>query len=425
MRIGLFTDSYRPAQNGVVVVVDVTRRELERQGHEVYVFAPSANIFNKVSEVDRHDDHLIHFATIRGMGFKEGQLSVFFPPAVLEQIRALKLDVLHFFTAGQMALLCCYVARHLNIALIGQHCTDTYEYSDSYRLLKVGYAAMSALMPAAVKMTPRQKANFATLYAFKKGDSNWGKRLVAGTIAMWYQACDAVIAVSEKSALQLRQIAERNDAEFNLSVVPTGVDAPPRVSAERVKRFRTEFGITPEDEVIIYYGRLGQEKNLAMLIPTIEYALERQPHAKLVFGGDWEYRSELERLAFQSPARDRIVFIGRYNHRDVSMLNAVSRIFAFPSLTDTQGLVVTEAAYGGLPIVLCDPLAPAAFEEGGNGLTAQNNPRDFADKIVQILGDKDLYDRFSKRSRELAASLSVEAQTKKIIEIYRRALRSK
>ena len=104
MRIGLFTDTYRPAQNGVVVVVDVTRRELEAMGHEVYIFAPSANLLNQVAETDKNDDHLIHFPTIRGAGFKEGQLSVFFPPHLLNKVRELKIDVLHFFTAGQMAL---------------------------------------------------------------------------------------------------------------------------------------------------------------------------------------------------------------------------------------------------------------------------------------------------------------------------------
>lgn len=423
MRIGLFTDTYRPAQNGVVVVVDVTRRELEAMGHEVYVFAPSANLFNQVAETDKNDDHLIHFPTIRGAGFKEGQLSVFFPPHLLNKVRELKIDVLHFFTAGQMALFCCYAARKTGAALIGQHCTDTYEYSDSYRLLKVGYAAMCALMPAAVEMTPKQRLDFATLYAFKKGDENWGKRLVAAMLALWYQACDAVVAVSQKSANQLQAIAERNDVELDIHVVPTGVNPPTPATDEQITAFRQDYNIAPDDEVIIYYGRLGQEKNLAMLIPVIEKVLEKRPHAKLVYAGDWEYRATLEKLALESPARDRIIFTGRYNREQVAILNAISRIYAFPSLTDTQGLTVTEAAYGGLPIVLCDPLAPAAFEENTNGLVAANNPDDFADKIVQILSNKTLYKRFSRHSVELASGLSERHQTEKILELYREALR--
>ena len=282
---------------------------------------------------------------------------------------------------------------------------------------------MCALMPAAVEMTTKQRLDFATLYAFKKGDENWGKRLVAAMLALWYQACDDVVAVSRKSANQLTDIAERNDVQLKLHVIPTGVNPPALATDEQIAAFRQEYNISPDDEVIIYYGRLGQEKNLAMLIPTIEHVIAKHPNAKLVYAGDWEYRATLEKMALESPARDRIVFTGRYSRNQVAILNAISRIYAFPSLTDTQGLTVTEAAYGGLPIVLCDPLAPAAFEENGNGLVAMNDPDDFADKIVQVLSDKKLYKRFSQHSIKLASGLSERHQTEKILELYREALR--
>lgn len=423
MRIGLFTDTYRPAQNGVVLVVDVTRRELEAMGHEVWIFAPSANLRNQVSEVDDEDDHLIHFPTVRGMGFKEGQISLFFPPHLVEKIRELKLDVLHFFTAGQMSMFCCYAARKTGAALIGQHCTDTYQYSDSYHLLKVGYAALASMMPLAVSMTARQRLDFAKRVTLGKTDDNWGRRLVGNMLALWYQACDEVVAVSEKSARQLRQIASENECSINLSVVPTGVN-PPRVpSSTEVNEFCTRFGIDKDAENLIYFGRLGQEKNLAMLIPMIEQVVKVRPNANLIFGGDWEYRATLEKLALESPARDHIIFIGRYPHEDVGLLTAVSKIYLFPSLTDTQGLAVTEAAYGGLPVVLCDPLAPACFIDGENGYTAQNDPVDFAGKVIKILSDQNLYQRFSKKSRELAADLTERKQTEKLVELYRQALR--
>lgn len=423
MRIGLFTDTYRPAQNGVVLVVDVTRRELEAMGHEVYVFAPSANLRNQVSELDAEDDHLIHFPTIRGVGFKEGQISLFLPNHLVEKISDLKLDILHFFTAGQMSMFCCYAARKTGAALIGQHCTDTYEYSDSYHLLKVGYAALATAMPLVVPMSPRQRLAFAKRVAMGKTDDNWGKRLVGNMLALWYQACDEVVAVSEKSANQLRQIASENDCSINLSVVPTGVNPPCTPTDAEINEFCTNFDIDRDADNVIYFGRLGQEKNLAMLIQVIERVVERNPKANLIFGGDWEYRATLEKLALDSPARDHIIFTGRYNHEDVGLLTAVSKVYLFPSLTDTQGLAVTEAAYGGLPIVLCDPLAPACFIDGQNGYVAKNDPADFADKIVQILSNAELYKKFSAKSRELAADLTERKQTKKLVELYRKALR--
>ena len=282
---------------------------------------------------------------------------------------------------------------------------------------------MCALMPAAVEMTTKQRLDFATLYAFKKGDENWGKRLVAAMLALWYQACDAVIAVSQKSANQLTAIAERNNVKLNLSVIPTGVNPPPTVSSDDIDLFRDTYNINTGDEIIIYYGRLGQEKNLKLLIPTIERVIAKRPQAKLVYAGDWEYRATLEKMALESSARDNIIFTGRYNRNQVGILNAISKIYAFPSLTDTQGLTVTEAAYGGLPIVLCDPLAPAAFEENGNGLVARDDPDDFAEQIIKILSNAKLYKKFSQRSIELAGDLTEKRQTEKVVELYRQALR--
>lgn len=419
MRIGLFTDTYRPAQNGVVVVVDVTRRELEALGHEVFVFAPSANLVNKVSEVDKDDDHLIHFPAIRGAGFDEGQISVFSPHALVRKIRNLDLDVLHFFTAGQMALFCCYAAKKTGVALVGQHCTDTYEYSDSYKLLKLGYAMMAPMMARAVSLSLHDTLDFLTLQAFKRDNKTWGKRLISATLAEWYQACDATIAVSQKSADQLNQIASDHNCKFNLSVIPTGVNAPIPVSDADVDAFRNKFDIAKNDEVIIYYGRLSPEKNLAMLIPMLEHLLKYRPQARLVYAGDWEYRATLQDMAKSSPARNRITFVGRYARSELDILNKISSIYAFPSLTDTQGLVVTEAAHGGLPIVLCDPLAPACFKEGINGLTAQNDPVDFANKVNTILSNKKLYNKMSAQSKKLASSLTEAEQTRKLVDIYR------
>ena len=44
MRVGLFTDTYRPSINGIVFVVESLKRELEALGHDVYVVCPAKSI---------------------------------------------------------------------------------------------------------------------------------------------------------------------------------------------------------------------------------------------------------------------------------------------------------------------------------------------------------------------------------------------
>lgn len=40
MRIGVFSDSYRPYVSGVVLSIETFSRELARLGHEIFIFAP-------------------------------------------------------------------------------------------------------------------------------------------------------------------------------------------------------------------------------------------------------------------------------------------------------------------------------------------------------------------------------------------------
>jgi len=150
--------------------------------------------------------------------------------------------------------------------------------------------------------------------------------------------------------------------------------------------------------------------------------LTQRPNAKLLLAGDYIYREKLARIAAASPAADRIIFTGHYKRQKIPTICAAARVYAFPSLTDTQALVLNEAAGQGLPIVMCDRGVNEVFKEGENGLLAANQPRDFARKVAQLLANDDQRARFSARSRQLAAALTERHQTVKLVAFYRELL---
>jgi 1,2-diacylglycerol 3-alpha-glucosyltransferase len=41
MKVGIFTDSYKPYTSGVVTSISTFKEELNKLGHEIYIFAPS------------------------------------------------------------------------------------------------------------------------------------------------------------------------------------------------------------------------------------------------------------------------------------------------------------------------------------------------------------------------------------------------
>jgi glycosyltransferase involved in cell wall biosynthesis len=442
-----------------VVVIDSLRHELEAAGHEVFIFAPdgsvnpratkirgkiAAKVGDKIREkspkilrekiptseqisrkIMTDDDHIIRLPAVQ----YDMQLAVFFPPAVMKKIREKKLDVIQFFTPGQIGLMAAYAARKTGAVLVAQHSTDAYEFSKDYPSIILGCFFGGFLAPIVRKMSAREQMNFAKIYLSPRrfeSDEKWGQRLVAGFTSVLYAGCDGVVAVSRKSSDQLQKFAERMNEKLNLKVIPTGVNVikKPIDFAKKLTVFRKKFGITDDDEIILNFGRMAEEKNLPLLISALEQLVKTRPRAKLIFAGDYIFREKLEQIARKSPVSDRIIFVGRYNRADLPVICAAAKIFAFPSLTDTQALVLNEAASQNLPIVMIDQSGVNdVFRENENGFFAKNNAKNFAKKCADILSDDKLRTKFAQKSGEFAAEFSEESQTEKLVDFWRELLK--
>ena len=130
----------------------------------------------------------------------------------------------------------------------------------------------------------------------------------------------------------------------------------------------------------------------------------------------------LKRLATESGVGDRITFTGRIPRKELGVAYAASDVFVFPSVMDTQGLVVHEAANAGLPIVYVDKYVTEAVEDGKNGFLARNSAASIADKITILFDDDQLRKKFGAKSRSIAAKFSEYGQTRKLEGLYREAL---
>ena len=419
MRIGLFTDTYRPSINGIVYTVESTKRYLEKLGHEVYVFCPGGSIRPGSLE---EDDHTIRFPSVKGAFYDDYDTSLFFPPLVLSRIKELDLEVIHFFTPGQVGLMGVYAAHKTGAALVAQHCTDVYEFIEHYPRTLPGILALAALLPLIFKTNMKDIRAIAELYRPRRSRSAWGRDVIEKLVTMVYSKCDAVIALSRKSQAQLQSWQREAHYKYEVSLLPNGVNAIPAATTQQVTAFRQQWQIAEDDEVFGFVGRLGAEKNLAILIPTIERVMHARPHARLLFVGDFEYREHLEALARGSSTASRITFTGALPREQLGLAYGTLEVFVFPSLTDTQGWVLHEAAHAGLPIVLIDRQLSEVMVDGENGYFADNNADDLAKVISTLLADGALRDRFGSRSKQLAATFTEGRQIGKLTKLYERAI---
>lgn len=429
MRIGLFTDTYQPSINGIVFVVESLKRELENLGHEVYVFCPAKSMSpSKQAELlnEDADSRIIRFPSIKGAFFDDYDTSVFFPPAVQRRIKELELDIVHVFTPSQIGLVGVKAAKKNNIPLVIQHCTDIYEFVDHYPAVLPGALALAGIVfPMSVRLRGHDLLEIAKLYKPRAGVTKWNKDIIESVITILYSKADAVIALCRKSCKQLKSW-QYDDYQYELVLMPNGVNALPRPTKTEVKAFREQWNLAEDDEIFGFVGRLGEEKNLPLLIKSFErHIAKKRPKAKLLFVGDFEYRKTLEEMAAATKYADRIIFTGAMPREKLGLAYSVLDVFAFPSLKDTQGWVLHEAAHAGLPIVLVDKELSEVVQDGVNGFIANDNPTSFGRSIITLLEDANKRQEFGAVSKKLAAKFTESRQVKKLEKLYQELIDQK
>jgi len=163
-------------------------------------------------------------------------------------------------------------------------------------------------------------------------------------------------------------------------------------------------GDGPADFDVIFVGRLVPIKRVDRLIGALALASETLTDLRAVIVGDGPLRGELEELADARGVRKHVTFAGRQS--DVAAWLRRSRVFVLTSASEGVALSLMEATMSGLPAVVPDVGdLRDLVEDGGNGfLVAEGHERAFADALVRMLRDGDMYARFRQATIEKSAS---------------------
>jgi glycosyltransferase involved in cell wall biosynthesis len=389
---------------------------MEKLGHEVYIYCPDEKLVSTTRRRSE-DSHIIRLPSIPTSAQDGPRTSLFFPDMILKKIKEQQLDAVVFFTPTTLGMMALYTAKKTDAVLIAQHSSDLHRMMDFYpKQIKPTLILASFIVPLATKMNKLKMKQLAKIYVPDvKSPDKWSKRTLDTLLSVVYSSCDAVIAVSQKSRRQINGFTKGTGADVR--VIPTGVDPLPKPSAARIRQLKKQFDISDQDEIITYFGRVAEEKDLKFLFPVLERVLKKRPNAKLMLCGDNEYRQELEEIAAESSAAQRIIFTGRYKRQDLSALAALAKIYAFPSTFDTQGLTLHEAALCGLPIVMIDGAVTEVVKNGVNGFIVRHSYNDFAAKIIRILSDQKLQQKFSQNGLEIAKQFTEIGQTQKMVDL--------
>ena len=192
-------------------------------------------------------------------------------------------------------------------------------------------------------------------------------------------AADAVLCVSGQTAGLVR---DRYDVDAErVHIVHNGADAddgrptpsrPPRVSGE--------------EQIVLFVGRLVEQKNPAVLIEAAVHVLAEHPATRFVFAGTGPLLDPLRRLTEERGVEGHVVFGGFVRGEDLEALYDAASALVLPSSREPFGLVGVEALARRVPVILDRHAGAAAAIENAEKVDC-SDPAALASAIVDVLSD--------------------------------------
>ena len=335
MRVGFFTEVYHPIVNGIVASVDGLACGLRALGHQVYCFAP------RVPGYEERDEPVFRMPSLPLPTSTPYRLTL--PLVSRRNRRAVinRLDVLHAhspFVTGWMAV---RYARRLRIPLVYTYHTQLEEYAH--------------YVPFEPQATRRAASTLTRSF------SNLADAVIVPTPSMREHLLDLGVTV-------------------RVEVIPSGIDLAQFGSGTRSAALRRSLGVREGERLLLFVSRLAREKNVDLLLDAVR---ESRVPVRLVIGGDGPERAALEARADELRLADRIRFLGALERAALPDLYASADAFVFPSITETQGLVLVEALAAGALVIAAD--APPVREVlDGAGRLVGPTARSFARAFEEV-----------------------------------------
>ena len=311
MRIGFFTDTYFPQVSGVATSIRTLKNELEKQGHEVYIFTttdPDADEFQK---------DIVRMPSVPFISFTDRRIVVRGLWFAYQIAKELELEIIHTHTEFGTGFLGKMVANRLRIPVIHTYHTM---YEDYLHYIANG----KVVRPSHVKHFIKMFVNHST----------------------------GVVCPSKRVVDTLK----RYEVDVPMRIIPTGIDVSrfsrPDITKKDTDQLRDKLGLHTDDLMILSLSRISYEKNIHVIVQQFPEVLMSYPNARLVIVGKGPYREDLEELSRQLGVEDYIQFTGEVPHEDVAYYYHAADYFVSASTSETQGLTYAEAIASGTQCIV-------------------------------------------------------------------------
>ncbi|GAB6145483.1 glycosyltransferase [Desulfocicer niacini] len=378
MKICMFTNTYLPHVGGVARSIQTFVSDLRNAGHRVLVVAP---VFPDCEAHDKTEAGIIRVPAITEVSGSDFSLRLPIPFYLSEAIENFRPDIIHSHHPYFMGDTAFRAARQHHLPLVFTHHTLYEQY--------VHHINMDA------DAVQQFAANLSTQYA---------------------DLCDHIIAPSQSIATLLTERGVKKE----ISVIPTGVDIQ-LFSRGDGAGFRRRYDIPENTFVIGHLGRLAAEKNLSYLAQAVASVSKNRPDTIFMVVGDGPMRENILKIFKTYHMESSLIFTGSLRGQSLVDAYHAMDLFAFSSLSETQGMVLTEAMAAGVPVIALD--GPGVrdvmvHEQNGVLMHEKTDPEDFSKQIEKMASQPENLKKWRKGARKTAEEFSREKSVEQLLLLY-------
>ncbi len=374
MRIGLFTNTYRPLVNGLATSVATFAQAFRAAGHHTSIVAP------RYPGGSCFEPDVIRVPGLRAPTHHAYVLPLPWGRGLARKIGALDLDIFHAQHPLLLGGVALRAARRAGRPLVFTYHTH-YEHYAHY-------------VPGPVRLVAALAVRQAVAFANR---------------------ADLVVVPAPSLTCRLRALGVRAP----LHVVPTGVAIPPELAPDRRRHLRQELGAAEGGPLCLTVGRLAREKNLPILLAAFALVRRQLPAARFALVGDGDERSSLQTECQRLGLARAVCFVGALPHETVHEVYQAADLFLFGSTSETQGLAALEALAAGLPVIAVTSDAAAdLLVSAGAGIMTENAAEPLAHGVVDLWNRPETREAMGQAGRRVAARLSPEATAAALLDLY-------
>ena len=390
MRIGIFSETYTPYISGLVTSEVMLKNALEKQGHEVYVV--TANLESFKYEYDEKERVL----KIPGLktGIYDSRLTSIYPVRAVNKIKSWNLDVIHSQTEFAIGTFARLFSKQYNIPLV--HTYHTL-YEDYIYYITKGYFDKSS------------------------------KKLVEYLTKFYCETTATELIVPTNKIYKL--FKDKYNFEKNIHIIPTGIEVErfykENINEKELEELKNTLKISKKDFVILFVGRLAEEKNVEFLIRSQKELNKKYKDLKLIIVGDGPDKEKYEKMVEDLGIDNNVVFTGKASWDDMPYYYHAADVFATASKTETQGLTIIEAmASNTIPICMRDEAFQSMVTEDLNGVFFETQ-EEYIKQIERLYKNKKELEKLNKQARIQAETYSSKFYAERVLEVYKRAINEK